>query len=113
MWPPSRRADGLPDILLHGMAHALTKNSTVSAASSQVSSTGEGEVVILDVSTGVYYGLDPVGGCIWQSIQSPRTISDIHREMVEEFDVDADRGERDLLALLRDLADASLIEVRD
>jgi hypothetical protein len=91
----------------------VSRASRVVVAPQQVSSMVEGEVVILDLERGVYYGLDEVGAWVWQSIQTPRTVADVHSALLEEFDVDADRGERDLLALLDDLAANSLIEVRE
>ena len=91
----------------------ISKTSTVSAAPGQVSSTVEGEAVILDVESGVYYGLNPVGAWVWEELQSPKTVSGLLDDLVAEFDVDAERGEADLMALLEDLANAGLIEVKE
>lgn len=94
------------------MTEALSKSSVVSAAPGQVSSTVEGEAVILNVETGVYYGLNAVGAWVWDAIQTPKTVAQIHEDLVTEFEVDPAQGEQDLVALLEDLAAASLIEVK-
>jgi coenzyme PQQ synthesis protein D (PqqD) len=95
------------------MSETISKSSTISAAPGQVSSTVEGEAVILNVETGIYYGLNPVGAWVWESIQSPTTVAALLDGLVAEFDVEEDRGESDLMALLDDLAGVSLIEVRE
>jgi Coenzyme PQQ synthesis protein D (PqqD) len=94
------------------MSQTISKTSTVSAAPGQVSSTVEGEAVILNVQTGVYYGLNPVGAWVWDELQSPTTVAELLEGLMAEFEVDEDRGEADLVTLLEDLAGASLIEVR-
>jgi hypothetical protein len=89
----------------------VSGDSTVVAAKDQVSSDLGGEVAILDLKAGVYYGLDAVGARIWSLIQEPRTVNEIRDILLEEYEVEPERCERDLLALLRRLADEGIIEV--
>jgi Coenzyme PQQ synthesis protein D (PqqD) len=94
------------------MSETISKTSTVSAAPGQVSSTVEGEAVILNMETGVYYGLNPVGAWVWDALQTPQTAGQLLDGLVAEFEVEPDRGEEDLMALLEDLVAAKLIEVK-
>jgi hypothetical protein len=89
----------------------VSGSSTVVAAKDQVSSDLGGEVAILDLKAGVYYGLDAVGARIWSLIQEPRTVNEIRNILLEEYEVEPERCERDLLVLLQSLADEGLIEV--
>ena len=89
----------------------VSGDSTVVAAKDQVSSDLGGEVAILDLKAGVYYGLDTVGARIWSLIQEPRTVNEIRDILLEEYEVEPERCERDLLVLLQRLADERLIEV--
>jgi hypothetical protein len=91
----------------------ITPSSIVVAAQDQVSSDLSGEAVILNLATGVYYGLDDVGARIWGLLRQPCSVDVIRDAIVGEYDVDPDRCERDLLALLQELAAARLIEVKD
>lgn len=93
------------------MRPTVSRNATVVAAREQVSSDLQGEVAILGLRAGVYYGLDAVGGRIWNLLQKPKTVNEIRDVLLKEYDVEADRCERDLLALLQQLADEGLIEV--
>ncbi len=91
----------------------VSGDSTVVAAKDQVSSDLGGEVAILDLKAGVYYGLDAVGARIWSLIQEPRTVNEIRNILLEEYEVEPERCERDLLVLLQRLATEGLIEVED
>ena len=91
----------------------VSGRSTVVATRDQVSSDLEGEVAILNLKAGVYYGLDDVGARIWTLLQEPKTVSEIRDVILQEYDVEAERCERDLLALLQRLADEGLVEVED
>ena len=91
----------------------VSGDSTVVAAKDQVSSDLGGEVAILDLKAGVYYGLDAVGARIWSLIQEPRTVNEIRDILLEEYEVEPEHCEADLLALLRRLADEGLVEVRN
>ena len=95
------------------MERTITGSSTVVATPEQVSCDLEGEVAILNLSSGVYYGLDPVGARIWTLLREPTTVRAVRDALAAEYDVDPDRCERDLVALLEDLVTAGLVEVRD
>lgn len=89
----------------------ISKRSVVMAAKDQVSCDLSGEAVILNLKSGVYYGLDTVGARIWNLIQEPTTVGEVRDVLVREYEVEPERCERDLLALLEKLADAGLVEV--
>lgn len=95
------------------MPHKLSERSTVVAVKDQVSSDLGGEVAILDLAGGVYYGLDAVGARVWELIQKPIGVDQVQVTILEEYDADRARVERDVLAFLQRLADEGLVEVRD
>ena len=92
---------------------SLTVDSSVVAAGDQVSSDLGGEVAILHLKAGTYYGLDAVGARVWSLIQEPRTVREVRDVLVSEYEVALDRCESDLVTLLQRLADEGLIEVRN
>lgn len=91
----------------------VSRRSTIVAAQSQISCELADQVVILTLRTGMYYGLDPVGARIWHLIQEPRTVPELRDALLQEYDVEPERCERDLLILLEALAANGLIEVTD
>lgn len=93
------------------MSELVSDRSTVVASSNQVSSDLGGEVAILDLKGGKYYGLDEVGARVWELIQKPAAVSEVQAAIVEEYDVEPALAQRDVLALLQRLAEEELIEV--
>ena len=96
-----------------GLERTVSGCSIVVAAKDQVSCDLDGEAAILNLKNGVYYGLDPVGAWIWNLIQKPRAVNEVRDALLKEYDVEPDRCERELLALLQELAAEGLIEVKD
>jgi hypothetical protein len=89
---------------------AVSSRSVVVASRDQVSCDLGGEVAILNLQSGLYYGLDEVGAWIWSFIQEPKVLDDVREAILKEYDVDAERCEQDLLALLENMASKGLIE---
>lgn len=87
------------------------KDSVVSAAPDQLSSKLGSEVVILNLNSGVYYGLDPVGARIWELLQNAQPLTAIRDQIVREFDVEPQRCEQDLVDLLKQMESEGLIKV--
>lgn len=94
------------------MPSTLNESCVVVQSPAQVSSDLVGEVVILNLASGVYYGLDEVGARIWSLIQEPKTLGEVRDTILSEYDVDAARCEADIRALLENLAAEGLIEIR-
>ncbi len=67
------------------------------------------ETVILDLSRGTYYGLDPVGARIWQLLAEGRTLAEAGDAVAAEYEAPRETIERDLLALVGDLLKQRLI----
>ena len=95
------------------MKHAISENSTVFAARDQVSSDLGGEVAILNLRAGMYYGLDEVGARVWQLLQEPTLVGDIQATIAQEYEVETARARDDVLTLLKQMADEGLIDVAD
>lgn len=72
----------------------------------------EGEAVLLNLNTGVYFGLDPVGTQIWHLIQADRSLREIRDALLDEYEVTKSQCEDDLLGFVGLLQEKELIEVR-
>ncbi len=86
---------------------------SIVTAREQVSSDLGGEVVILNLKTGIYYGLDNVGAHVWTLLKEPRRVNEIRDSILREYEVEPERCEEDLLALLEELESKGLIEISD
>jgi Coenzyme PQQ synthesis protein D (PqqD) len=94
------------------MSTTISDHSVVVVTKHQVSCDLAGEAAILNIKSGVYYGLNPVGARIWNLMQEPRKVAEIQNEITNEYEVEPERCARDLAALLEKLFAEGLIEVR-
>ncbi|NNE24795.1 MAG: PqqD family protein [Rhizobiales bacterium] len=70
----------------------------------------EDQMVILDLRSGIYFGLNLVGSRIWELIKQGRTADEIAAVVVEEFDAPANEIEADVTALIGELVSRKLVE---
>jgi len=71
----------------------------------------DGEMVLLDMNSENYFGLDAVGTDIWQAIQEKETLQEVLETLLEQYDVEEDVLKKDLLAFVEKLKESELIEV--
>ena len=88
-------------------------NSVVVAAADQVSCDLEGEAAVLNLKTGVYYGLDDIGASVWRMLNEPRRVDELVDALLGEYEVDRDECQHDVIALLGELAVRGLVEISD
>ncbi len=67
------------------------------------------ETVILDLATGTYFGLDPVGARIWELLSEGKTLAEVCDRMLDEYDVSREQLELDALRLAQELAEQGLV----
>jgi len=83
-------------------------DTVVVAADEVVSCDLSGEEAMLDLASGVYYGLNGVGSAVWRQIRQPARVSDVVAGVVSEYEVEPERCERDVVALIQRLVDAGV-----
>lgn len=67
------------------------------------------EIVILDLDSGSYFGLNPVGSRAWTLVTQGRSLQEVHDVLLGEYDVASDQLQRDLLEWARQLLDKGLL----
>jgi hypothetical protein len=72
-----------------------------------------GETVLLNLESGIYYGLDAVGTRIWQLLVQGCTIAGVCETMVEEYDVAPDLLREDVVRLVGDLRERGIVTPRE
>ena len=89
----------------------VTLASTATRSPDVMAQDVGGEAVLLDLASEQYFGLDPVGTRIWTLLADAPALEWVHATLCNEFDAEPSRIEADLLALVRQLADAGLVEI--
>ena len=89
----------------------VTINSRVSPDPDAVFRELDGEAVVLSLRSGQYFGLNEVGTRCWQLIEQHHDLRLALEALRAEFEVDDERLQRDLLALVERLRDCGLVRV--
>ena len=71
----------------------------------------DGEMVLLDMNSENYFGLDEVGTAIWQAMQERASLEEVYRSMLEQYEVEPEVLRKDLLDFAQKLSDSGLIEI--
>lgn len=69
----------------------------------------EGEAVLLDLASGRYFGLNPVGTRIWLLLDAGSTVDAVVAAIAEEFEADPGEVARDVDELVTELAARGLV----
>ncbi|HEV2129755.1 MAG TPA: PqqD family peptide modification chaperone [Longimicrobiaceae bacterium] len=93
------------------MTAQLSLHSRVVAAPEHVACDVAGQILILSLKDGVYYGLDPVGAQIWELLKEQRTIAELRDEIMRRYEVEAERCAGDVIELLEQMREWNLVEV--
>jgi hypothetical protein len=91
---------------------ALPLETIVRVADDVVFRELDGETVLLNLQSGLYFGLDPVGTRMWQLCQQGGSIRSVWETLQSEFDAPADILRSDLLEFVDELVTQGLIRVQ-
>jgi len=68
-----------------------------------------GVVVMIDPEEGLYLELDAIGSDVWRRLEAPMLVADLVAALVRDYDATPAEIERDVLALLHDMAARGLV----
>ena len=74
-----------------------------------IANTVGDEMVVLHLANGTYFGLDPVGSLLWETLakgELPAVACDL---ILDRFEVDRETAENDLRQFMEELAKGDLI----
>jgi hypothetical protein len=70
-----------------------------------------GETVLLNLDSGVYFGLDEIGTDIWRLLRGGASLAETAAELLATYDVERRVLEDDLVRLVDQLARSGLVKV--
>ena len=72
-----------------------------------------GETVLLNLESGIYYGLDAIGTRVWQLLVQGRTVAGVCEAMLEEYDVSQEILQGDVARLVAELRERGIVTPRE
>ena len=70
-----------------------------------------GDIVILNVETGVYFGLDGSGGQIWRELAKHGSIEKTFESLRQRFDAESDELRRDIDEMVNQFVQKRLVRL--
>lgn len=89
----------------------LTGSTIVRKSARHVACEFNGEVVMLQLDKGRYFGLQGVGTAIWNNLDEARSVEEVCDDVAAQFDVDPAVCRNHALTFLASLQEAGLIDV--
>jgi Coenzyme PQQ synthesis protein D (PqqD) len=89
----------------------LSLRNFIKVSDDVVSRDLEGEAVVLNLETGIYFGLNEVGTRIWSLIEEHGSLQKVFAIIKDEYDVPSETLENDLLRIVQELHAKGLIHV--
>lgn len=87
----------------------MNLDTRLEASPSVVTREIGGEMVLMDLESGNYFGLNPVGGQVWQALEEGKSITELCDQIEQEFDVPREQLQQDVLALAEELVERKLV----
>jgi hypothetical protein len=72
-----------------------------------------GEAIIVNLSNGMYYSMDRVGGLIWEMIEGQSTLEETVAEIIARYDVSSQQAQADVQRVADELVQENLVIVSD
>lgn len=71
----------------------------------------DGDLVMMSIETGNYFGVSGIGPVIWEFLETPKSFAQVVNEICDKFEVEPDKASEDLVQFAAKLADNGMIEV--
>lgn len=73
----------------------------------------EGESVLLDLETGVYFSLNETGAAAWELFDGATSLAAVGEALCTRFHVSTEQVQRDLFELMQNLREEGLVKIRE
>jgi len=87
----------------------LSLNSSMKVSEDVVFRELDGEGVILNLASGIYFGLDETGTRMWRLIDQHGHLRAVLAALCDEYDAPSETLERDLIVLVSELTERGLL----
>lgn len=95
------------------MSIDFNDETTLVVEDGTLSTTIDGEEVIMDAANGTYYGLNEVGSRIWNLLSEPKTVAHLQDELLAEYEVDPAYCRNEVDTFLHELVEQELVQIVD
>lgn len=91
----------------------ISLDTLLSQPTEQLATEVDGEVLMMHIESGNYFGLNEVASFIWQQLDKPTSARDLCAAIAREFDVTVEQCEADTLPFLDGMVRDGLLQQVD
>ena len=92
-------------------AHAIADATVISRSPTVLTAEVDGEIVMMSIEQGRYFGLDDIGSDIWKRIEPACSFSTLIDRLVTDYDADRATIVADVHALLGRMAAQDVVKL--
>jgi hypothetical protein len=100
-----------PDPQGAGAPHAIEDATVISRSPSVLTAEVDGEVVMMSIQHGRYFGLDDIGSDIWRRIEPPCSFAELIDRLAADYDADRATIAADVHGLLGRMAEQDVVRL--
>lgn len=93
------------------LEEATLEKMIFSRKKSAIFSDLDGELVILEMESGVYYGLDSMGSHIWGLMEKKISFNDMISSLLDEFSVSVEQCRKEVKQFLQQMVENQLLAI--
>lgn len=90
---------------------AISSDTTISRTSNHVSTELDGEILLMDIENGKYFGLKGTALCIWSLIESPCTFGELCNRLQDQYRAPAGKIDVDAKNFIALLSEQKLLSL--
>ncbi len=91
----------------------ITADTVITLSEGVLYSDLDDQVVVMNIESGEYFDIDPVGAFIWKRIEELQTVAAVCAALVDEYDVAPDQCEKETIEFLQELSELGAIEANE
>src|SRR5580704_18683471 len=100
---------GIPDSA--AATSRIADATIISRSPSVITAEVDGEVVMMSIEQGQYFGLDDIGSDIWKRLDAPCAFADLIDRLAADYDADRANIADDVRALLERMAERDVVRL--
>ena len=91
----------------------VNKKSLLARNPDLVAAVMDGDIVMMSIERGLYFGISGVGTRIWALLETPMSVEELARIIRSEYEIDEVTCQTDLLAFAQDLVSNGIVQVAE
>ena len=95
------------------MPQNITTDTYIKRNNEVFASEIDDEVVMMNIQSGKYFGMDAIGSRIWQLVEEKIQVKEIIAQLLEEYNVTEEQCSNDVLEFLNELYEQNLVQVTE